>query len=244
MSKKNILIIHGFMHSKNRYYKLYKDLKTNNDINIDFYDFDGFGGVEPNSNKNKLNYYVEKLNDMLNQKKYNLIVAHSMGCNILLKSMSKYKNSVDNVILLSPCYYGIKKFKPLSLCIPLSNFLFFLQSNLPIFITKPFVKLVARVTVSDNKYVDNIMILDARKSDSYTCAKVFNELSFDNWKLNNTLNANFYIIQGVKDKVIDVKNVKLLKEKLKCPIYYRKNIGHTIVLEDYDYLLSFIRKVL
>lgn len=129
MSKKNILIIHGFMHSKNRYYKLCKDLKIDRTINIYFFKFNGFGGILPVKDKNKLNYYAEKLTAMLHKNKYDLIIAHSMGCNVLLKSIAKNQNVAKNIILLSPCYNGIKKFKPLSICIPFSSSVFFYSQN-------------------------------------------------------------------------------------------------------------------
>lgn len=100
------------------------------------------------------------------------------------------------------------------------------------------------MTVNDKKYIDNTIILDAIRSDPYTCAKVFNELSFDNWKLNTDLKNNFYIIQGSKDKIVDIKNVKTLGNQLCCPIFYRKNVGHTVILEDYECLLSFVRNII
>lgn len=240
MYKDKILIIHGFLHSTKRYQKLSCDLKKYLDMEVFLYEIEGFGGVPPSQNKNKLYHLTRKLQNHLCTQNYKIIIAHSMGCNILLKSLNNISLANNTkIILLAPAYNGINKFKLLSNFVSISHFAFYLQSILQLPFVNLIIKKIAQITVNNKNCIDKQIIIDTKIADPYTSAKIFKEISHDIWK-TNYIKADFSIIQGEKDKVIDIKNVIKLSKCLNCKIIFKKNLGHTIIIENYDYLLRYI----
>lgn len=82
---KKILIIHGWLHSAERYFELSKKLSKFSDVDI--YEFEGFGETKFKfKTLNILEYYVEKLKKFLKGKEYDIVIAHSMGGGYTIKS--------------------------------------------------------------------------------------------------------------------------------------------------------------
>lgn len=75
--KKNVLIVHGWMHSANRYRKLAEKINNCNVHTIDlpgFGDNEYFGPIEEVEEN-----HIKYLQALLIKKKYDFVIAHSWG---------------------------------------------------------------------------------------------------------------------------------------------------------------------
>lgn len=182
IEKKKALIIHGWLHSAQRYYDLSQRLSELSDVDI--YEFEGFGKIKFEFKKvDILNYYVEKLGEYLEGKEYDLVITHSMGGNILLKVLCKAKYKINTVILSNTAYQGIPILKPVVWMLPLTAISLMVSKIIPKRIIKPIFKKVSLLTIKDEKYFDEIMFNDALCCSSIVASITILQLAFDRFLL-------------------------------------------------------------
>lgn len=243
--KKKILIIHGWLHSAKRYEKLKNDIEKSTDYIVEFYECPGFGETRKKFTFNILDSYKDEIKQKLLSDKYEVLIGHSMGGNLVLKSL-EHKEYNGDVILLSPAYYGINLLKvltPLLLLSPL--FLYFVKIKCKL--TDVIIKIISLFTVNSFKKIDSLIIEDVRKADPIVATISLLELAWDSWRTKPLKNVKgkINIIIGEYDRVIQRKKIDLLYKDLEeCEIHLIKNIGHTAVLEDYSSLFKILENIL
>ena len=230
----NILTVHGWTHSNARYMGLAMSLVKHNVIN---YNLSGFGGETPKYRHNILDNYVTEIKGHLYNNNYDVIIAHSMGANIILKALDG-KKFKGKIILIDPVYSGIGLLK---LCTPFM-YSMYLLNILPKFITKPILKLVSLFTINEFKYMDNLLFKDIYRADVHTTISTFRDMTKDTFRVINWVNENrVYLIRGKKDRVIPKKTTNLLKRDLGIDDFYLFDCGHSPMLESEDEFLSVIK---
>lgn len=232
--KSKVLIIHGWLHSSKRYAKLGEKLSKYADVDI--YEFEGFGDTKYKSAKlDILNNYVENLNNYLINKKYDLVITHSMGGNILLKVLNKYKHNIKCVVLSNTAYNGLPILKPIAWIIPMTIVLFIVSKIIPKKIIKPIFSRISLSTVNELKYFDDIMFNDALKANSFVASITLFQLAFDKFTFKTSdinKDINFIITYSENDRIIPLKNTKKLICDLSNPVVIKfDKIGHTVALE-------------
>ena len=129
MHKEKVLIIHGWMHSGKRYEKLKLGMEKSGKYEVVLYEFPGFGERRAKYYFNILEQYKNELEKELQSKKYDYVIGHSMGGNILLRILSDNFYGAK-LILLSPEYGGIDILKPLIIFYPLLYIILFLVQKI------------------------------------------------------------------------------------------------------------------
>lgn len=231
-----ILIVHGWMHSAKRYERLKKDLETIKDCCVTPYEFPGFGDSPAIYKKDVLNHYVQDMKNYLKFSNFDVIIAHSMGGNVVLKAVSEEKFQ-GKLILMSPVYGGIAALKPFLIFYP------FICAGMAIVrhpwpVCKFFIKLFSLLTINEWSAIDKQIIKDVQKADSATAARTLFEMAFDKWTIPAPFSESpVLLILGQYDRVISKKYMQDLKQSLgQCRVRILKGIGHTAVTEDYDAL--------
>lgn len=231
---KNILIIPGWLNSAERYLTLSEKLSKFG--NVDIYEFEGFGNTKfEYKSFNILKYYEDSLKEFLKGKRYDLIITHSMGGNILLKALNSSRLEINHVILSNTAYNGVPLLKPIAWIIPVNIFLFSIIKILPENLIKPILKKISLLTIQDTKYFDDIMFRDILKCNPIVASISLFQLTFDNFRFTKTDNQNsikFIVTYSDGDRIIPLRNTRKLIEDLCNPtVKVFKNIGHTVALE-------------
>lgn len=231
---KKVLIIHGWMHSAERYYELKKDIQCKTDYEVDLYEFPGFGSTSPKYEKNILSSYVTDLKDYLQNNEYNVIIAHSMGGNAVLKALESEKNGTK-LILLSPEYYGIPLLRPLIIFKPLLKLGFRFMKK-PFKLNEYIIRLTALLTINKWSAIDELIVKDVKRANPDVATELMFELAYDDWRAGKWCgNRKVVVIIGENDRIIKRKHIRLLKRDLEsCDVKIITNIGHTAVLENYE----------
>ncbi len=241
---KRILIVHGWMHSAARYEKLKKDLEKEGNCEVLLYEFPGFGATKAKYKKNIMEHYAEDMKIYLRENAFDMIIAHSLGGNIVLKAL--YRNESDlKLVLLSPEYAGIPLLKPMVILAPLV-WLGLWLAKLPGKVSDFFIKLLALFTVNKWKDIDGQIITDVRRADVCVSTKLMFRLAYDSWRLpeDYQLQQKVLLCIGEKDRIILRSHMEWLKAELKnCEWKCFQGIGHTAVLEDYETLLKTIKEI-
>lgn len=245
--KKKLLIIHGWLHSAERYFELAERLSKFTDVDI--YEFEGFGGTKFKYRAlNILEYYVEKLENYLAGKEYDIVVTHSMGGNILLKVLSKTNYKFNHVILSNTAYLGLPLLKPVVWMLPVTMLSFCVTKFIPRWVTKPIFGKISLLTIQNPKYFDEIMFKDVLRCNSIVAAITIFQLAFDRFKfVKNTRNneIDFVVTYSENDRVIPLKNTQKLINDLRNPsVKEFKNIGHTVALEARDDYYQMIKDIM
>lgn len=234
----NVLIIHGWMHSAKIYEKLASDLKSKLNINCILYEFAGFGDTPALFYSDIINNYVLQLQNYINNNKIDLIIAHSLGGNIVLKLINEIE--CNNIILLSPEYYGISLLKPAKyIKKAIISILKLLEKRTPItdFILKAF----SLFTINKWNLISNQVLDDARRCNKEVATELMIEMADDKWTISDMKLKNIVLVLGEKDRVISKKKMdKLIRDAKLSNKIIISNIGHTAVLEDYDKLFNII----
>jgi len=241
---KKILIVHGWMHSAARYERLKKDLEDAGDYEVLLYEFPGFGDTKAVYKRKIMAGYVKDMRKYLSYNDVDIIIAHSLGGNIALKSLyqKEFKGFKGKLILLSPEYLGIPLLKPFIVFAPIV-YLGLLLSKIPGKVTEIFIKLLALFTVNKWEDIDDRIVDDARRADAFVASKLMFNLAYDRWSIpcDYELEEAVVLCIGENDRIIRGSHMEKLKSDLKkCTIKCFNGIGHTAVLENYDMLFNTI----
>lgn len=226
-----VLIIHGWLHSVNRYKSIAQRLSKHSDITI--YEY---GRVMPKT-INQLRYYTKCLQEHLDKNTYDVILTHSLGGRILLGTTY----SSEYTVLANTAYGGIRF---LLLALPIMLILLCLIKVLPKMITYLPAKKIAGITMGDNNLFDIIMYNDIRKANIVASIVSAFELSIDSFRRYDRLNSKVIIIRGNKDNIVSRKNtLRLAKDLGVNKIITLRGIGHTSILEYEDYYVDLIKRL-
>lgn len=242
---KRVLIIHGWMHSSERYVKLAKELES--DCSCTILDLPGFGGSNSIAKWNIIEAYTNEMITLLSKEKFDILIGHSLGGAIILRVLEKMSDKyLGDVILASPSYCGINHLKPIAFFVPINAFLFKIQSMCPRIVSAPFIKVVGLLSVNKWDLIDDVLINDSRKANAWTAAVLMYELAFDKWRTKNLANIEkIRIINSKKDRIILDEKISVLKTDLKTfQLIEIPDVGHTTVLEAYDEFVKIIRDTL
>ena len=237
---KKILMIHGWLHSADRYMDIKQDLEKTMDCKVDLYEFPGFGDTKPTCYFNLLQHYSLLVRDVIEKNEYDYVIGHSMGGNILLRVLDKIDTEAE-LILLSPAYRGISYLKPLTCFCPIMPLGLWLLQKIDCKLTTFLMKIVALLTVNKWQKIDDRMIKDTRRANAFIATVSMFELVWDSWRITGDLwkKREVNLILGEKDRIILNKKMRLLKEDLcSCKVHQIAGIGHTAVLEAYDELVA------
>lgn len=240
---KQILIVHGWMHSSKRYERLKTDLEIIGPYKVTLYEFPGFGDTPAEKYCHLLKYYTGKIEAELESGSYDYVVGHSMGGNILLRAMDGRKQKAK-LILLSPEYGGITLLKLFTVFMPVVPLVFFLL-KMPGKLTGFFIKAMALFTVNRWEQIDGQMVEDVRKASPIAAACAMFELAWDQWRVKQWDRGETVLILGERDRIIERRKMEALKDALgSCSVYCIEGIGHTAVVEAYDQLLKLLTLIL
>jgi pimeloyl-ACP methyl ester carboxylesterase len=212
-------------------------------------DLPGFG----DSNTLKLNRMplIECLTDYVEQylleKHFDLIIAHSLGAAIVLRILARTKKHLGiKIILCDPAYLEIAFLKRISNQTWLFTALFKMQSKLPKVLARPFIKLAALLTINKYSLIDDILVEDARKANAAVASGLLRELCNSRWRFSaeQKCGCEISILYGEKDRLISKQNIQTLQKDIDCRLVTIPNIGHTPVVESFDFMLGYIREEL
>lgn len=240
MDKQRILIVHGWMHSKERYAKLKHDMEKYGNCLVSLFEFPGFGETQPKYYFNILNQYTKLLVTELQENHYDYVVGHSMGGNLLLKALIQGQSRAK-LTLLSPEYKGIDILKPLVVFYPIAYVLLFLIQKIKCPLTTFLIKCSAFLTINSWDKIDEQTILDVRRASTLVALNTMIELAWDNWRLSKHewKNGEVHLILGSADRIITKRKMNLLAKQIKnIQIHCIQGIGHTAILENYEELLK------
>lgn len=239
-----ICIVHGWMHSSKLYEKLAMRLSEQHTVHA--IDLPGFGdsrgiSIDGDSLIDALTAQVEQY---LQRHNFDLIIAHSLGAAIILRILNRQTPS-KQIILSNPAYLGIAQLQKFSKHTSFLQFLFRLQASMPILLAKPFVKLAALLTINDPALIDDIVVADARRADAAAASKLLYEICNDRWRFTRTqYDCDVSILISEKDRLIAKRNMDILKQDLNCALDTIPQIGHTPVVENFDFTYAYIMRKL
>ena len=246
MKRKQILIVHGWMHSAKRYERLKEDLEKDGMYDVVLYEFPGFGKTKPKYYFNILQRYKSELEKELQTKKYDYLIGHSMGGNILLRVLSGGYYQAK-LILLSPEYGGIDLLKPLVVLYPIIYLVLYLVQKITCSVTTFLIKCTALFTINNWKKIDEQIVMDTRRASTIVALNTMIELAWDCWKIEKQAweNGKVYLIVGEGDRIIRRhKMEKLIRQFDNIKVYEIPQIGHTAVLENYEELLKMLKELI
>lgn len=226
-----VLIIHGWLHSANRYESIAKRLSKYS--NVVLYEY---GRANPKSIC-QLKYYIKCLQEHLDKNTYDVILTHSLGGRILLGTVYSSKYTV----LANTAYRGVRFLLP---SLPVMLILLCLIKVLPKIMTYLPAKKIAGVTMGNNNLFDIIMYNDIKKANIVASIISAFELSIDSFRRYDRLNSKVIIIRGYKDNIVSRKNtLRLTKDLGVNKIITLRGIGHTSILEYEDYYVDLIKRL-
>ncbi len=234
--EKRILVVHGWMHSAARYRRLKRDLESSGLFRVKLYEFPGFGHTPARYKRKILERFVEDMRGYLREHSFDIILAHSMGGNVVLKAALR-EGRREKLLLLSPVYGGIGFLRPIACFWPVIAWgIRFLQA--PCRGTKFLIRLLSLLTVNRWSAMDCQLVADVRRADAATGARLLAEMAFDQWKIpKEGFKGQAVLILGERDRVISRRHMEMLRKDLgECPAKILKGIGHTAILEDYGSL--------
>lgn len=241
MKRKRILILHGWMHSAARYNALKLELTEYDAV---CYEFSGFGDSSPVFTRRITDCYAKELAVYLKSHKFDIIIAHSMGGAVLLRTLNKYlPERTYTVILINPVYGGVPKLIPALLLLPLVWGGLWILRLLPFSVSQWFYRIVSLITINRWKDIDLLICRDARKADPMTAAFLLAEMAGDRFR-TTPLKSRIWMIVSQKDRIISPRSLRRLRQDLGgCSWIEYKGIGHTPVLESFGQLLKDIRRI-
>lgn len=230
-----VLILHGWLHSAERYSKLKLDLEKHRDYIVDVYKFPGFGGENPLYDTTEIiETYATLVCDILTNVNYDVIIGHSMGGTVLLRVLALIPIHA-HVILLCPVYKGMSEFRPLIKLFPLYKK--YCARN------KFLSKCLALPTVSNWNLIDDLLITDVIRADLITAKEALVELVNDTFSLSDVnVDCTKVIVVGcANDPIVSRRSLVQLCKDLSCPTeFVYLSGGHTVVLDNYYTLLDLV----
>ena len=243
---KKILIVHGWMHSAERYSKLADDIQKKLHCKVVLYEIPGFGETKPIRYTNLLKGYSDDLVSILCDNNYDYVIGHSMGGNLLLRALEKA--DVDSkLILLSPEYRGISYLKPLTILCPIMPLGLFALQKINCGLTDFFMKIIALLTVNRWAQIDDRIIIDSRSANPIVATVAMFELAWDAWRVTRSVwqKKQVSLILGQNDRIILKNKMRQLQRDLPCCNTYQLfGIGHTAVVEAYDELFNILKNII
>lgn len=224
---KRILLIHGWLHTTD----VFNSLKTKlSNCEVVLWKIDGMD----NSNNCTTEQLVKQLQDHIRCNSYDLIVAHSVGCYILLHSMDKEIKS--KVILLNPVYrnykWYIKLVMPmLPIGLKLSKILYNRNSN------SKLILLLASFTCNRVELIDDIITMGIYMSNANLCSRIIRE-SIATYDICYN---NVVVVHSKRDRLL-TKPIKLITRCV-CD-YYELDCGHSSFIEEENLVLWIIQRVI
>ncbi len=241
--QKKIMVVHGFMHSYKRYVKLAEDLSSV--ATVALVTLSGFGGTKCHVKENIIDAYVKDMVEYLDENECDLIIGHSLGGNIVLKTLEASSNIKSSVLLLNPAYFGIDQAKFIVKFPRLNNLFFSMRCKLPRFICKPFIKIFTLISVNKYSLIDDILIDDVRSAQPLTATQLIKELAVDTWRASENIKNNITVVMSEKDRIISSAKIRVLLKDLKnARLITFKKTGHTSILENYDDVLKIVLDIL
>lgn len=242
--KREVLILHGWMHSAARYEKLKEDLERQADVLVTLYEFPGFGDTPATKyRKDIMEGYCQDLCDDLKDHDWDCIIGHSMGGNIALRAAAANRFG-GTLILLSPEYGGIPFLRLLTAWKPVVKLtlnMFKKRSR----ICTVLIKMMSLFTINRYSRIDGRIVEDVRRADPDTAGELMFQLAGDSWSLKGEelCVEEAVLIIGERDRLIPRSHMIRLRRQLgNCQMYVLKGIGHTAVLEDYEGLMRLLLK--
>ncbi len=240
--QKKIIIVHGWIHSYKRYIKLAEDLSSV--ATIELVKLPGFGNTKCDVKENITSYYVEEFIKLLDKNEYDLIIGHSLGANVILRALESCSVR-SKILLLNPSYYGIDHLKFIARFEKFNTMFFNLQSKLPRFICKPFIKVLGLTSINKYSLVDDMLVDDVRSAQPDVAALLLKEIAFDTWRASKNIESDITVVVSKKDRLISQKNNEILVKDLENfkLITFEKS-GHTCIVENYDDVLEIVLELL
>ena len=234
-----VLIVHGWLHSAQRYFPLKTALEQQAAAEVTLYEFPGFGKTPARYKKQILGHYVKDMADYLRKNQFDFIIGHSMGAGIVLKAAAAL-NLNSCLILMNPAYGGIPRLRLAVLFVP-GVYLALSLLRYPCRVKRFLIKLAALVTINKWKLIDELIVEDAQRADPFTAATLLFELAFDRKKIHsrNRPAGETVLFISEKDRVIPFKRMKWLQKDSNCrDVVIFKGIGHTIAVEGTERLVN------
>ncbi|MDE5599611.1 MAG: alpha/beta hydrolase [Ureaplasma sp.] len=232
--KYNIILLHGFISSKNIFEKIINNI---NITNANYYAFDYEETIIKNKSKLIFESFPEQLLEFV--KKYNLdniiLVAHSMGGGVASLSYSSLKDKIKKIVLISPLSRSV--------LISKAGITFFNGT-----VTNR-IKIIRNTLFSkknqDNEYSTDIYIMNdyerflKEKSKHIELGLSLISLTRLNKVMNcyKTIERPTLILLGKDDKIIPGSTAKHEFEKMKkdnFQIILWENVGHVSWIENFE----------
>lgn len=247
---RNILILHGWLHSSSIYEELAERLAPHCRVHLP--DLPGFGNSRDipvtMSGGSMIKGLVDAVDEYLEGCTYDLIVAHSLGGMIVLRLLARHGElPAPRLLLLNPSYLGPRSpvVRILSRPLWLARLLLHAQATLPLWLAQPFIRLFSLLTVNSRANIDKHIVDDARRANPEIAARLIHEMCIDRWRIAKPVCALKTVIAvSEKDRVISPAAMQTLQSDLGCEAVSVKGIGHTTVVEDMEFVYTRILAML
>ena len=226
---KSILFIHGWLHSCDVFSRLVTHF-TNCEIHC--LEIDGFD----NDIESDLAACINSVREHLLENRYDVIVAHSLGCLLLLNALDIVSSS--KVLLLNPVYNNYKLI--VRICTPL----LLLMPWVKVFYGKHpnsiFVKLPALLTCNSYGLIDKDLLDGIAVCNPKTVyITIADSLTFQCININSSVPVS--VVYSNKDRLLLPPNQ--LINSLNCTVTV-VNGGHTSFVEEESLVVCVIRNLL
>lgn len=216
-----VLLIHGWLHTVDTLKSLQEDLSM---CEVTLWNICGLDDNTYTSKEGMCYSLEEHL--LVNQ--YDLIVAHSYGCNILLNV--KLNLVSTKVVLLNPVYDNFKWYVGISVSL-MGIGLPILKKIYEKYGLCKLIRILASFTCNNLELIDDRLLTGFNKSNLRTLSEILSVLS---WRVNLSCDK-YTIVHSLRDRLL-TKPVRLLQE-IPCD-YYEVSNGHTSFLENKDEILD------
>ncbi len=237
---KKILFVHGWYHSQKRYQQLKQDLQGYDCHSLDL---PGFGAEVFRGDLEEIeSYQVDFLQTLLEQVDFSYIIAHSWGCRILLQALSSPK---PVCIFLNPAYGENLNLKFLTQKEKITSTLFQWGHMLPHSVTDLPIKLASLPSVNMLQQMDDILLEDVREADPNVASKILEIMASTAFYSNREKFPNSsYLLYSKQDRAIHHSCFSAFQRDFSPTTTVFPEVGHTLVLEDYEGLLEKIQDIL
>ena len=224
---KRILLIHGWLHTAD----VYNSLKTRlSNYEVVLWKIDGMD----NNNNCITEQLIKQLQEHIRHNHYDLIIAHSVGCYILLHSINEEIKS--KVILLNPVYGNYKWY--VRLIIPMLTIGLNLSKSL--YRRNPNSKLIlllALFTCNKAELINDTITMGIGMSNTNLCSSIIRE-SITTY---NVYCNSIVVVHSKHDRLL-TKPIKLI-ENYDCD-YYELDCGHSSFIEEENSVLWIIQRII
>lgn len=230
------LIIHGWYHSKKMYEKLANDLGNCHTIDLPGFGDENYTGELSEIEEFQVNYIKNIISE------YDYVIAHSWGCRILLQSLEKTN---CECILLNPAYGFNDNLKFLQKNEQFIYKAFKKISQMPKKSSTYIIKLLSLTSVNKWSQINDILVDDIRRASPEVATEILIKISTTDFRVKkDEINNKLHLIYSDKDRAVNKKCFEQIKNDLILDEYKFSNVGHTLVLEDYENLFKTLDKII